>query len=148
MGARKPPLITRLPIGLREQPAWVFIGILIAFSGLSFVAGIAESAVAQAIGELGLKLWGSVLSISGTLLVVATIRAKAALEKLALRIMSFSLLAYAGYVLVVAPLPRAVMSLTLTLILCGLAEFRVMHLKALMQRAASLAEGLGVPTDE
>lgn len=139
----KPPLIMRVPRGLREQPAWVFIGVLLALSGLSFAVGFTESMVAQAIGELGLRVWGSALTLSGVLLVAAVVKAKPALEKLALRTMTCTLMAYMGYLLLVAPFKRTVMSVVLTLILCGLAEFRVSHLKALMARASTLAEQLG-----
>lgn len=144
MPKQKPPLIMRMPRGLREQPAWVFIGVLIAFSGLTFAAGLSESMVAKAIGDFGLRVWGVVLTLAGVLLVAAVIKAKPALEKLALRTMSCTLMAYAGYLLLVAPFKRTVMSVVLVVILCGLAEFRVIHLKALIARASTLARELGV----
>lgn len=140
----KPPLIMRMPRGLREQPAWVFIGVLFIFSGLTFAAGIAESMVAKAIGNVGLRIWGTVLTLAGVLLVAAVLKAKPALEKLALRTMTCTLMAYAGYLLLVAPFTRTVLQVVLVLILCGTAELRVIHLKALMARASTLAEELGV----
>lgn len=143
MPKQKPPLIMRLPRGLREQPAWVFIGVLLTFSGLTYALGLAESAIVKAIGECGLRVWGVALMLSGVLLVTAVVKARPSLEKLALRTMTCTLMVYAGYLLLVAPFERVIMSVVLVIILCGLAEFRVMHLRALIVRAGTLTQQLG-----
>lgn len=135
---RRPPLITRLPRGLREQPAWVFIGVLLFLSGLGYLTGFTQSMITDAIGSTGLKVWGGVLASSGALLVAATMLARPSLEKLALRTMSLTLIAYAGYLMTVASLQRIAMSVILTVILVGLAEFRVMTLKVLIRQSEEL----------
>lgn len=141
---RKVPLIMRLPKGLIEQPAWVFIGFMLAFSGITFVTGYAESTVSRAIGEIGLRVWGAILTITGVLIVAAMIKGKASLEKLALRFMTCTLMAYSGYLLTLVPFKRAGLSAVLVVVLCVAAEFRVMHLKALMSRASTIAKELGM----
>ncbi len=139
----KPPLIMRMPRGLREQPAWVFIGSLLSLVGLSYVSGFTESVISQAIGEFGLKVWGGFLLAAGILLVTATIKAKPALEKLALRAMTLTLLTYTGYLLTVTSFKRAAMTVVLAILLSGLAEFRVLHLKSLITRSTEVARQLG-----
>lgn len=139
----KPPLILRLPVGLCEQPAWVFIGSLIFLTGLSYLSGFTESMISHAIGTVGLRVWGGILSLAGFLLVWATIAARPSLEKLSLRIMSCSLAAYAGYLLTVTSFTRAGMSVVLTLLLIGIAEIRVWSLTALIRRSEDMAKQLG-----
>lgn len=139
----KPPLILRLPLGLREQPAWVFIGVLIFLTGLSYLSGFTESMISHAIGDVGLRVWGGILSLAGFLLVWATVAARPALEKLSLRIMSCSLAAYAGYLLTVTSFKRAAMSVVLTLLLIGIAEIRAWSLTALIRRSEDMAKQLG-----
>lgn len=140
---RKPPLIMRLPRGLREQPAWVFIGALIFLSGLSYLTGFTESVISEAIGEVGLKVWGGVLALTGAALIAATVYARPALEKLSLRAMTCSLMAYTGYLLTVSSFKRAAMTVVLAVLLSGLAEFRVMHLTTLIRRSEEMAEQMG-----
>lgn len=127
------PWIMRLPGGLREQPAWVFIGLLIGLAGLGYVTGLSDSSIKQAIGEVGLRVWGTVLMLSGFAVTVATVRARPALEKLALRVMSICMLAYMGWLLTIVDFRRAAMSLVLVLVLVGLAEIRIGFLKLLLQ---------------
>lgn len=143
----KPPLTMRLPRGLREQPAWVFIGSLLFLVGLGYLTGFTHSMIAEAIGQAGLRVWGGILSLSGGLLIAATVLARPAMEKLALRCMSLTLLAYAGYLLTVATYERAAMTVVLAVLLIGLAEFRVMTLKALIRQSEALDRALGEHRD-
>lgn len=131
---RQRPLIDRVPLGVREQPAWIFIGVMFVLVGLGYVTGTAQSMLSEAIGETGLKVWGSSLMLSGLLLIVATARARPSMEKLALRIMSSNIFAYAGWLLAVIPWNRAATTVVLSGSLIVLAEFRVMHIRALMKR--------------
>ncbi len=141
--SRKPPLVTRVPRGLREQPAWVFIGALVMFVGLSYVTGLTESQISKAIGYAGLKVWGAALSLSGALVIVATISAKPSLEKLALRLMSCTSIMYMGYLLTVVSVKRAAMTVALSLVLSGMAEFRIAHIKALIRHTEVTRKYLG-----
>jgi hypothetical protein len=127
------PWIMRLPQGLREQPAWVFIGLLIGSIGVTYVTGVADSSITRAVGEAGLRVWGSFLVFSGFGVVYATVRAKPALEKLTLRILSLCMFVYQGWLLTVVDWRRALMSCVLVLILISLAEVRVAVLKTLLR---------------
>lgn len=131
---RKVPLIMRVPTGVREQPAWIFIGILVFMGGLGYLTGQSTSAVTEAIGHNGLRIWGVVLMVTGALLNVATALARPSLEKLALRILSCAMFAYTGWVLVVVPLDRTTPTVILAGSLIALAEFRVWHLRTLIKR--------------
>lgn len=141
--AGKPPLLLRVPLGLREQPAWVFIGILIFLVGLSYLTGFTNSIITEAIGDIGLKVWGGLLALSGLLVTWATIVAKPVMEKFSLRIMTCTLLMYAGYLATVVPVRDAAMTTVLTILLSGLSEFRVAHLRFLLIHATQLNEQLG-----
>lgn len=131
----KTPWIMRLPRGLREQPAWVFIGVLVTLGGLGFVTGVTESSVSQAIGTTGLRIWGALLLISGLGVLSATLSARPALEKLALRVLSLCIFVYAGYLLTIVDWKRAAMNVVLCGVLIGLAEIRIATLKALYRLA-------------
>jgi hypothetical protein len=131
----KKPWIMRLPRGLREQPAWVFIGILVTLGGLGFVTGLTESSVSEAIGPTGLRVWGAVLLLSGLGVLTATLSARPALEKLALRALSVSMAVYAGYLFVVIDWQRLAMSVILCGVLIGLSEIRIATLKTLYRIA-------------
>lgn len=146
--ARKPPLLYRAPRGLREQPAWVFIGALIFLVGFSYLTGFTDSVITIAIGETGLKIWGGLLALSGLSVTTATISGRPAFEKFSLRVMTCTLLMYAGYLLTVVSVRDAAMTTVLTVLLCGLSELRVWHLKMLMVRATQLNEQLRMADDE
>ena len=130
---RKPhrPWITRLPTGLREQPAWVFIGFMVGLVGVSYVTGLTQSSIAQAVGPIGIRIWGAFLMASGFGVVWATIRAKHALERMALRFLSTCMFVYLGWLLTVVPIRRASMAVLLGLVLIGLAEIHMAVLKSL-----------------
>lgn len=127
------PWILRLPRGLREQPAWVFIGILVGFAGLSYLFGYTESSVAKAIPQIGLQIWGFLLTFSGFGVVLAVLRSRPALEKFALRVLSVCLLVYMGWLTTVVDFRRLVLSVVLTLALVVLAEIRIAVIKMLLQ---------------
>lgn len=133
----KTPWIMRLPRGLRDQPAWVFIGFLVTLGGLGFVTGLTESSVSMAIGTTGLRVWGAVLLLSGLGVLSATLSARPALEKLALRALSLCMFVYVGYLFVVVDWKRVAMSAILCAVLIGLAEIRIGTLKALYRIAAN-----------
>lgn len=131
-------MFKHLPRGLREQPSQVFIGLMMAILGLSYVTGLTESLITVAIGTIGLRIWGALLSLTGLGLVVATIRAKPSLEKLCLRGMALSFLAYTGYLLTVTSAKRAGVTIALAVLLSGVAEIRAQHLTALFNKAGEL----------
>lgn len=135
MGRHKvrPPLLMRLPPGLRDQPAWVFIGFLVGMVGLSYLTGITESSISHAVGKTGLHVWGAFLMCSGFGVVWATISANHALERFTLRLLSLCLLVYMGWLLTVVDWRRAVMNVALTIVLVFLAEVRVAVLRSLLR---------------
>lgn len=130
----RPPWVMRLPAGLREQPAWIFIGTLSLLTGLSYLLGLAgSSTINQVLAPTWLRLWGGILCLSGMLVVVSTIRASRALERLALRFLSLCLLVYMGWVLTAVSLSRAALTVMLCVSLVGLSEIRVAVVRALLQ---------------
>lgn len=129
----------RLPMGLREQPAWVFIGFMFLAVGLGYATGLVESSVARTVGGWPLQVWGITLALSGLLLMVATIRGRPALERFALRAVTCALFTYCIWLLTVTTPARAGIVYILAAGFIALAEFRVYHLKTLM--ATSIALG-------
>lgn len=129
----KTPWIMRLPRGLREQPAWVFIGVLVALSGLSFLFGLSQSSISEAVGPTVLRVWGAFLFLSGSGVVASTLAARPALEKLALRVLSLCMGVYLGWLLTVVEFSRAIMGVVLGAVLIGLAEIRIAVLKSLFR---------------
>lgn len=128
--------VLRLPPGVREQPAWIFIGLMITLVGLGYMSGATSSTIQQAIGSGGLKGWGFFLAITGILVTYATWRAKPALEKMALRWLVFSLLAYTSWLLTQVDFKQASMTIILSFILIVLAEIRVGFLKLILSSGA------------
>lgn len=122
----------KLPVGLREQASWVFIGLFITITGLSFALGLSQSAVTRAIGQDGLRAWGVFLVVTGVMVTVATWKAKPALEKMALRWLAFAMIAYSAWLLTVVPLRQTGVTIALAAILIGTAEIRVGYLKLLL----------------
>lgn len=137
MRKRRPrrPWVMRLPVGLRDQPAWVFIGLLIGLVGLSYVSGLTESNISRAVGITGLRVWGAFLMFSGFGVVWATITGSPALEKFTLRILSLCMFVYSGWLMAVVDWRRAAMTVLLASILIVLAEIRVSVLSALLRVA-------------
>lgn len=123
------PWILRLPAGLRHQPAWVWIGLLIGLAGVSYVVGFTQSSVTDEVDRVTVRIWGAFLALGGFGVTYATLSARAALEKLALRVMSACLAVYIGWLLVVVDFRRAVFGFALVVSLIGLAEVRIAVLK-------------------
>lgn len=126
--APKPPWIMRLPRGVRERPSWVFIGSILALVGLTYALGISQSRVAESIGGIGLKAWGSILCASGVGIIVATFKNAVAFEKLAQRFAQLSILAYVAYVSISVDITQAAMTLALGAILLATCEIRIAFL--------------------
>ena len=129
------PLLLRLPRGLREQPAWIFIGFLVGLTGLSYLIGFSQSSISTVVGANALRVWGAFLAFSGFAVVYATFQAKPAFEKLALRTLSICMFVYCGWVLTVIDIRRAAVTTALVLTLVSMAEIRVAVLKALLRTA-------------
>ena len=144
---KKRSLLTHLPLGLREQSGWAFIGGMITLVGLSYATGVATSAIEQAIGSTGLKFWGLSLTFTGTFLTVATVRRKKSLEKLSLRLLSLNTLLYGAWLLTVAPIDRALFTLLLAVILGIACELRVANLNFLLL-GERLPDNQGGDSDE
>lgn len=123
------PWILRLPAGLRHQPAWVWIGFLIGLAGVSYVVGFTESSVTEEVPQATVRVWGAFLTLGGFGVMWATLRANAALEKLALRVMSTCMTVYIGWLMIIVEFRRAVFGLALVVSLVGLAEVRIAVLK-------------------
>jgi hypothetical protein len=127
--------VLKLPKGLREQPAWVFVGIMVALVGAGYLTGYTTSSVEQAIGNRGLKGWGGFLVITGLLVTWATWAAKPALEKMALRWLVFALLAYTSWLATAVSFRVAAMTFMLAAILIVLAEIRIGFIKLILAAA-------------
>lgn len=124
----------RLPPGLRDQPAFVFIGAMCAMAGLAYLLGVAEStSITRVLDVLWLRVWGGFLCLSGTLIVVSTWISNKPLERLSLRFLSLGILVYMGWILTAVPLSRAAFTVALCLILVALAEIRVGVIKTLLR---------------
>jgi hypothetical protein len=116
----------RLPGGLREQPAWIFIGTLCMLAGLSYLVGIAESStIMRVLDEVWLRIWGGYLFVSGALVVGSVWTLNRALERMALRFLSLGFLIYMGWILAVVPPSRAMLTVMMIIALVGLSEIRV-----------------------
>lgn len=144
---RKPPLIQRLPRGVREQPAWIFIGVLFIVVGFGYIFQWTHSSVAEVVGTSGLRVWGVFLAATGFFLITALIKGSPALEKLSLRVLTCNLLVYCGWLVVSVPFNRAVSTVVLAIALCSLTEFRVLYLKALMKQAEAMNADLKAAED-
>lgn len=138
----KVPWVFRLPPGLREQPAWVFIGTLVALVGLSYLLGFSSSSVTLVISELWLRVWGGVLFVAGTLVLLGTIRANKPLEMMALRIQSVCLLLYTVWVISAVGISRATLTIMLCVILVLLSEIRIAVIKVILRPLPPHARGL------
>jgi hypothetical protein len=124
----------RLTPGLRDQPAWIFIGTLVALAGLSYLLGIAESTnITRVLDERWLRVWGGFLFVSGGLVVGSTLATNKALERMSLRFLSLGLLVYMGWILTAVPFSRATITVTMCVSLIGLSEIRVAVLKTLLK---------------
>lgn len=123
--------ILYLPRGLQDQPAWVFIGTLVCFSGLSYLLGFSQSTTLNRVLDPDLlRIWGGFELFAGALVVYSTIRSSRPLERLALRFLSLGFLVYVGWILTAAPLNRAMVTTVTCISLVGLTEIRVAVLKA------------------
>lgn len=138
----------RLPGGLREQPAWIFIGTLCTLAGLSYLVGLAESnSITQVLSPVWLRVWGGVLFVSGALIVGSVWSRNKALERMALRFLSLGLLVYMGWILVSVPLERAAMSAAMDFALVGLSEIRVAVLTMVLRPLPELPPEVPEPPE-
>lgn len=138
------PWVMRLPGGLRDQPAQIFIGGLFALAGLSYMLGIAESnSITQVLDPTWLRVWGGFLLLSGVLVIWSTWCANRPLERMALRFMSLGLLMYIGWILAAVPFVRAVFTLALVACLIVLSEIRVAVIKVLLRPTPDPGPGVG-----
>lgn len=124
----------RLPQGLRDQPAQVYLGTLAAIAGLSYLLGIAESTTITRVLDAGwLRIWGGFLFVSGALVIWSTWTSTKALERMSLRFLSLGLLVYMGWILAAVPLARATLTVATIMALVGYTEIRVAVIKALLR---------------
>jgi hypothetical protein len=134
--------VLNMPRGLREQPGWVFIGMMVSLSGIGFATGATTSAVNIAIGDVGLRVWGGILALVGALVVWATIHHVPAHEKLSLRLLALAIVGYVAWLLTVVPFSQASMAIVLATILIGLCEIRVGFLKIIINYDDDPIEGV------
>lgn len=129
------PWFMRLPSGLRDRPAWVFIGFLVGLVGASYMFGFSESRIVEAVGATGIQVWGALLMLAGLGVSITTITARHALERLSLRVLSVCILMYCGWILTIVDLNRAAMTIALGLGLVISAQIRAMSLGMLFKAA-------------
>lgn len=115
----------KLPRGVREQPGWVFIGVVCALVGLSYLLGISESRITESLNPAWLRLWGAVLCVTGFLVAIATITLNRPLERLSLRLLAIGLLVYMGWIIAVVGPQRASMVVFMCLSLIVTSQIRV-----------------------
>jgi hypothetical protein len=138
----KVPWVMRLPGGLREQPAWIYIGALCTLAGLSYLLGFAESnTITQVLAPVWLRVWGGFLLVSGALVGGSTWFGNKPLERLSLRFLSLCLLVYMGWILAAVPFNRATLTVTTVVALVGLSEIRVAVLKMVLRSFPISGEG-------
>jgi hypothetical protein len=126
--------VTRLPRGLQEQPAWVFIGTLVALAGLSYLLGLSQSsAVAQVLSDNWIRTWGGFLCASGCLVMISTLLANKPLERLSLRLLSLGLFVYMGWVVTAVSWDQATITSAMSIALIGAAEIRVALIKRILR---------------
>lgn len=133
--------VMRMPRGLREQPAWIYIGALCALAGASYLSGLAESTtITRIMPGLALRIWGGFLLNSGMLLIYSTWTSRTAMERLSLRLLSVGLLVYLGWIWAAVPFGRAVLPSASILSLVGLARIRAAYLRVLINHPAPPVE--------
>lgn len=126
--------VMRLPHGVRDQPAWIFIGFMCAAAGFSYMLGVSQSATVESVlGSVGLRLWGGYLFLAGSLVVAATWNANKPLERLSLRLLSLGLLLYTCWIVLAVPISKATLTVSLCIGLVGMAEIRVAVLKSVLK---------------
>lgn len=130
----------RLPVGVREQPGWIFIGFFCALAGLTYLLGVSHSSVASVLGDVGLRVWGGFFCLSGLLVASSTWTANRPLERLALRFLSLGLSAYTAWVILAVPITKATLTLAMGLCLIGMSEIRIAVLKASLKPLPKLPE--------
>lgn len=127
--------VMRLPRGVREQPGWVFIGLMSTVTGISYLTGLASSAsITSILNPVFVRAWGGFLLLAGVLVAVSTAISNRPLERLSLRLLSLGIIIYLGWILTVVPLSRSMVVLTLGASLAGLCEVRIAFLKSKMTK--------------
>lgn len=137
--------VMRLPRGLREQPAWAYVGILCAVGGLSYMLGVSESTIIQVLDKNWVRAWGGFLFISGMLVVISTVIANRPLEKLSLRFLSLGLWMYMGWVIVAVSFLRATVVIIACTSLIIFSEIRIAVLKILLRPLPDSITTMEVP---
>lgn len=145
MKPRHKSWVMRLPRGIREQTGWLFIGAMTAISGLTYLLDFSTSIIAQFVDKIWLQAWGGFLFVTGILLVIATSMANRPLEKLALRFLSLGILIYMGWVVAVAPIDRAAITMFLCVAFMIVAEVRVAVIRILLKPLPDSVATMEVP---
>lgn len=126
--------VTRLPRGLQEQPAWVFVGVMTALAGLSYLLGLSQSsAVAQILSTTWIRTWGGCLFISGSLVFISTMISNKPLERLSLRLLSIEIFVYMDWVISAVSWQRATLTSIMCISLIATAEIRAALLKKILR---------------
>lgn len=126
--------VMRLPPGLREQPAGIFIGILCFFSGMAYLFGVAEStAITRVLDPQWMKVWGGGICLAGGMIVTSISLVNKPLEAFGWRLLSVCCTVYMIWILLAAPLKNAAFTVVLCLILIVVGEVRVGVIKTLLR---------------
>lgn len=104
-----------------------------ALVGMSYLVGISQSMITQALNPTWLKVWGAGLCVTGVTIVVATAKANRPLERLSLRLLAVGLLVYMGWILTVVP-EKSAMTVFLCLGLIACSQIRVAVIGILFDR--------------
>lgn len=137
-------LMERLPHGVRDRPAWMFIGLVYVVVGAGYATGYTDSVISQTVGHVMLRVWGWLDVVVGLLVAVSTGVARPALEKLALRCLYITTLTYSAWLMIALDFnfKRGASSIAFGILLALATQLRVRSLTIYMQSVTKLASDL------
>lgn len=120
------PWISRVPAPLRVNSSLVFIAVLLIISGLAALLGYSDPrSITATLGDVTYRIWGGLLTLSGSGLLYGIFWRDTVTEKWCARILSLSLSTFAGWAVVVVGLQRAFLSVILIAVIVFLLEQRI-----------------------
>ena len=121
-----PPWILRVPAVFRLDSSLIFIGILIALSGLAALLGYSDPrSITAELGYVIYKIWGGVLFLGGSGLLYGVFLGDSVVEKWCARILSICLLTFAAWAVTATSLQRSFLSVVLIAVIVFFFEQRI-----------------------
>lgn len=132
MRRKRKPWILRLPPGVINNPAWIFIGALFVLAGIGVLAGAtSDTSISQRLEPFVRQAWGLALFVGGLLMVVTTIHPDLLLERFVLRVLSIIFITYAGWAVAVVG-ARAIITAVMCLVLVAVFEVRIAVIRQIL----------------